>query len=303
MNSAPIAFFCYKRPEHTLQSLISLSQNQGAKNSHLFIYCDAPKKEADERDVRSVREVVKSQKWCGRVDIIERETNLGLANSIIEGVTNLCREYDRAIVLEDDLILSPVFLDYMNCALDLYRDSPQVMQISGHMFPVEVATNKDALFLPFTTSWGWATWWRAWQFFDSKMEQYRELENNIELQKQFDLNSSYPYLAMLERQIAQEIDSWAIRWYLSVFMQQGLALYPKYSLVDNIGFDGSGTHCADRDLIPTLNIYREQIKNFPNSLTIEVKDRDLVYKYLKKKSRYNRQKIVNQIKSWKKLIK
>jgi len=108
----------------------------------------------------------------------------------------------------------------------------------------------DAVFLPFTTSWGWATWQRAWKNFDPEMSAFAEIASNGTLRRRFDLDGSYPYFSMLKKQKAGLIDSWAIRWYLSVFMRSGLALYPRQSLVQNEGFDGSGTHCGVSDENP-----------------------------------------------------
>lgn len=261
MKTAPIAFFAYRRPEHTLRSLESLAQNEEAAQSELFIFCDGAKRPEDEDAVRQVRQVVRQKQWCGAVEIIERDRNWGLANSIIDGVTELCDRYGRVIVLEDDLVLSPFFLNFMNRSLNLYEAESQVMQISGFMFPVKIAAQTDAVFLPFPTSWGWATWQRAWKYFDPMMSGYSELKDNQELKYKFNLNNCYPYFEMLESQMRGEIDSWAIRWYLSVFFLDGLTLYPTRSFVGNTGFDGSGEHC-----LPSLNNYAVLNNSKVNSL-------------------------------------
>lgn len=259
----PIAFFAYKRPDHSRQSLESLSQNEGARESTLFIFCDGPKGTGDEEAVREVRDLVRSRPWCGTVHIIEHSTNRGCANSIISGVTSLCDQHGSVIVVEDDLVLSPFFLDYMNGALNLYRDNDRVMQISGYMFPAELHEETDAVFLPITTSWGWGTWQRAWQHFDLQMLGYEKLKSNRELRHKFNLNGSYPYFEMVESQIHGKIDSWAIRWYLSTFLMGGLTLHPTRSLVRNIGFDQSGTHCGTDLGVFGADIAKERVTSFP----------------------------------------
>ena len=280
MNLAPIAFFAYKRPEHTKQSLESLAQNEDAESSELFIFCDAPKKPEDEEAVTQVREVVRSKQWCGQVHIIERAQNLGLANSIIQGVTELCSKYGKVIVLEDDLILSPFFLEYMNKALEIYEKESKVTQVSGYMFPVKLTSDNDAIFLPFTTSWGWATWQRAWQHFDPEMNGYKQIKANKKQKYKFDLNGAFNYFNMLESQIAGKIDSWAIRWYLSTFMLDGLTLFPNKSLVANIGFDGSGTHCGDSSSFDG-EMTQDKILSMPKSLKLNDKEVNIVFKYLR----------------------
>ena len=280
MERAPIAFFTYKRPEHTRQSLESLAQNEGADQSELFIFCDGPKEPEDQEGVRQVREVVRSRQWCGNVRIIERESNMGCANSIISGVTEICEKYGRVIVLEDDLVLSPFFLDYMNKALDLYNDHPRVMEISGHMYPIQLYVDTDAIFLPFITSWGWATWQRSWKHFDSHMLGYERLKSNKQLKYTFDFNDSYPYFKMLNSEVNSKIDTWDIRWYLSTFMLGGLTLHPVQSLVKNIGFDGSGTHCVKekKDFV----IYQNKINKFPATILEDKQVKALIFKYLRK---------------------
>lgn len=281
MQLSPIAFFAYKRPEHTKKSLESLSKNEGAESSDLFIFCEGAKCNGDEEAVRQVREIVRSKQWCRNVHIIEQDKNMGCANSIIFGVTKVCDEYGSVIVIEDDLIVSPYFLHYMNSALDLYRNESKVMQISGHMFPVKFpSSQEDCVFLPFITSWGWATWQSAWQHFDPEMKGYEHLRSNKNKRYKFDLNGCYPYFPMLESQFYKGIDTWDIQWYLSVFMLNGLTLFPKKSLVSNIGFDGSGTHCGVSSSLDG-EMSHEKIISMPQSFDLNHKEVDKVFKYLR----------------------
>jgi hypothetical protein len=209
--------------------------------SPLYVFCDGPKAGVDD-NVVAVRHVVRQLAGDEAV-ILESEHNKGLAASIISGVTKLCEDFGRVIVLEDDLLVSSGFLRYMNDALNLYEKKDKVMQVSGHMFAVQELTGSDdAFFLPFTSSWGWATWARAWNDFDSEAEGWEQLKTNKEKRVRFNLDNSYDYYSMLEKQMAGKIDSWAIRWYWTVYKQDGLVLYPSSTLVNNIGFDGSGTH-------------------------------------------------------------
>jgi hypothetical protein len=242
MTYAPIALFVYKRPEHTQQTLEALMQCPEFGQSQLYVFCDGAKKPEDQAAIAQTRDVV--HKLVGQTaKIIEAPRNQGLANSIIAGVTRLVNDYGRVIVLEDDLLVSPQFLNYMNAALEAYQDQPQVMQVSGYMFPVpEFADRTEALFLPFTVSWGWATWKRAWQQFDPDATGWEVLKTDKALRSRFNLDNSYDYFSMLKQQISGLTDSWAIRWYWSVFQQHGYVVFPPISHIANIGFDGSGTH-------------------------------------------------------------
>lgn len=244
MKLAPIVLFAYNRPDHIRQTVEALQNNELAGASNLFIFSDAPKKSDALEGVCLVREYLRQIDGFKSVKLVERDKNLGLADSIIDGVTKLCNDFGRVIVLEDDLIVAPNFLNYMNDALDRYKDDSQVMQIAGFMFPFNIKSDQNAFFLPFTSSWGWATWQRAWKYFDPSAKTYDLLNKDEALKNAFDLNGAYPYSKMLDSQMHGKIDSWAIRWYLSVFMHQGLTLYPAQTLVQNIGMDGSGIHCG-----------------------------------------------------------
>src|SRR5450631_620851 len=175
---APITLFVYNRPAHTLRTVEALRKNELASESDLIIFSDAPKKTEAAAAVREVREYIRTISGFHSVSIVERDKNWGLANSIIDGVTTVVNRYGRIIVLEDDLVTSPYFLHFMNKALDLYQDEPRVMQISGHIFPADVTAETDAVFLPMTTSWGWATWQRAWQYFDPTAAGYESIKRD-----------------------------------------------------------------------------------------------------------------------------
>jgi hypothetical protein len=278
---APITMFVYNRPWHTSQTVEALQRNELASESELFIYSDGPKSEADKKAVKEVREYVKSIEGFEQINVIESENNMGLLKSVVTGVTEIINKYGRIIVLEDDLLTSAYFLDYMNKALNQYERNEKVMQISGHMFPVELNTDADAVFLPFTTSWGWATWQRAWDHFDAEMKGYEKLKSDKALRKKFDLDGAYPYFTMLENQRRGRVDSWAISWYLSVFMHNGLTLFPHKTLVQNIGFDGSGTHKAAKSEDSFTSIINMRTVTFPLEDDISKRSFAHVKEYLK----------------------
>ena len=242
MPRAPIALFVYNRPDHTRRVVDSMRCNALAPDSELHVFSDGPRSEEEAARVGAVREYIRRIEGFAKVTVYEKDGNQGLAQSIIDGVSRLCEQYGRVIVVEDDLLLSPQFLAYMNAALERYWNDTGVMQISGHMFPANVKVDDDAFFLPFTTSWGWGTWARAWNQFDPASGGYATLKADKSRQHSFDMDGAYDYFSLLEAQLAGKVDSWAIRWYLSVFMNQGIVLYPRKSLVQNTGFDGSGTH-------------------------------------------------------------
>ena len=245
--TAPIALFVYNRPEHTRRTVEALRANHLASDSDLFVYADAARSPEAQATVQAVREYVRRIDGFRSVTVVERETNWGVDPSVIDGVTTLCEARGEVIVLEDDLVTSRWFLTYMNRALDRYRDEERVMQVTGYMFPVTGLDETRACFMSFISSWGWATWKRAWDHFDPLATGYEKLRSDKQLRAAFDLDGSFEYFDMLEQNVRGASGAWDIRWYLSVFEKKGLTLYPQKSLVNNIGFDGSGVHCPVSD--------------------------------------------------------
>ncbi len=247
-KKAPIAFFAYKRPEHMRRALESLALNQGADDSELFIYCDGPRSVKDEKNIAEVREIVKSRRWCGVVHIIEQEENQGLAHSIIAGVNDLVERFGQVIVVEDDLVLSPQFLNYMNGALEKYKDSPEVFSITGFNYPAGMLLIPEDY--PYTMyfgyrahSWSWATWKNRWKKVDFDLPDFDSFMKDRESRELFKRGGE-DLVNMLVAQVEGKIDSWAIRFCYGQFKECGYTLYPVRSLVGNAGLDSSGTHCG-----------------------------------------------------------
>lgn len=259
MNLSPIILFVYNRPWHTQQTIKALQDNELAKESDLFIFADGPKTSAANGPSRAVREYIRTVTGFKSITINERETNLGLANSIVDGVTRLCKEYGRVIVLEDDLVVSPYFLNYMNQGLNLYAAEDEVISISGYMDPIK-AKLPETFFLRGPDSWGWGTWKRGWDLFEPDGKKLLSEVRKGNLTREFDFNGAYAFTQMLEDQIQGKIDSWAIRWYASAFLKDKLTLFPGRSLVQNIGHDGSGTHCGKTD------VFGVEVMNTPLSM-------------------------------------
>ena len=240
-NPAPICLFAYRRPLHLRQTIDALLRNPLASGSHLVIYSDGAKGAGDMSAVQEVRSACSSVSGFASVKIVEQQSNLGLSRSVVSGVTEMCNTFGRVIVLEDDLVVSPYFLDYMNAALHIYEREESVFSIHGYVFPVGTRL-PETFFLLGADCWGWATWARAWRNFETDGNKLLDNLSRRNLTGRFDFNGAYDYSGMLRQQIDGQIDSWAIRWQASALLMGGLTLYPGRSLVRNIGFDDTGTH-------------------------------------------------------------
>lgn len=199
-----------------------------------------------------VRELIRSVEGFAAIHIEERSENVGLARNIIEGVTRIVNEHGKVIVLEDDLITSPYFLTFMNEVLDRYEQEEKIAHVQGFCFPLQCLP--DAFLIKWTGSWGWGTWKRAWDLFNPDGEALLSEITKKKLNREFDFNGNYPFTRMLRRQVNGENDSWAIRWNASLFLNNRLSVNAGKSLVQNIGFDGSGRH-SGRDVIYTTPLH------------------------------------------------
>lgn len=241
-TGAPIAVMIYRRPEHLRRTLAALLENEGIADHDIHVFADGPRMPADIPNVNLSRQV--AQEMLGeRATYHFSQDNKGLATSIIAAVDMLTERYGDVIVIEDDLILDKVAINFLQGGLDHYRSQPEVLQVSAHGYDLpEIAKSNKSIFLPFTTSWGWATWQRAWKKFDPAASGWQELSRDKAKRQQFNLSGAYDYYSMLAAQMKGKRDSWAIRWYWSVFQINGIVAFPPYSLIRNTGFDGSGTH-------------------------------------------------------------
>ena len=264
---APVALFVYNRPVHTKATVEALLRNDLASHTDLHIFSDAPKKPAAEASVREVREFIRAVRGFKSITIVEREKNFGLANSIIDGVGNLCERHGRVIVIEDDLVTAPNFLPFMNDALEKYKDEPDVYSVTGYSFTNSISTIDSTYFLPMTSTWGWATWTSKWKHFERNREALARDLSDPEFKRAFDMGGNFSYAQMAQRAIDGVVDSWGIFWYYCVFKKQGVSLFPAKSLVQNVGYDGTGTHSRGENeapLVPFEPVLAETVIVKPN---------------------------------------
>tara|TARA_B100000965_G_scaffold282231_1_gene240105 strand:- start:1249 stop:2160 length:912 start_codon:yes stop_codon:yes gene_type:complete len=239
---APIIFFVYNRPKHTKISIEFLKKNELAKESEIIIFSDGPRdNDEDKRKVQEVRNILHEINGFKKKKIILRENNFGLYKNFVNGITEACNNYNKIIVLEDDNKTSKYFLNFINDGLNLYENDHSVCSINGWFYPKK-NDFKDTFFLLGGNTWGWGTWKRAWDKFNPDTGYLINEIKKKNLVKKFNLNNSFNYFKMLEKRHQELNDSHTIIWKASTFLNQMYSLYPNTSLVENIGFDGLGTH-------------------------------------------------------------
>ena len=246
----PILLFVYNRLKHTQDTINSLLCNHGAENHDLIIYSDGYKTEDDKASVDEVRKYISTIKGFRSQRLNLRSCNYGLSKSLVSGVTESLTDYEQVIVLEDDLLTSPHFLQYMNDALGRFKADDRVACIHGYLYPVE-ALLPEAFFLRGGDCWGWATWRRGWNIYNADARYLLDNITQKSLSKHFDYDGSYPYTKMLSDRVRRINDSWAILWHASLYLSEKLTLYPGRSLIYNSGHDNSGVNCKESRLFNT----------------------------------------------------
>ena len=243
-KTAPIVLFVYNRLWHTQQTIEALQKNELASESELFIYSDGAKNSNNLLKVKEVRDYIRTIDGFKKVTIIEQEMNLGLAVSIIRGVTKVVNKYERVIVLEDDMLTSPFFLKFMNDALTFYQDETQVWHICGWNYPVDLTSKSDVYLYRVMECWGWATWKKNWHYYEKNTKKLIKDFSKDDI-KRFNLDGAYNGWLQVTLNKYRYIDTWAIYWYATIFKKNGLCVNPIKSFVTNIGLDGSGENCKD----------------------------------------------------------
>ncbi|NPT40343.1 sugar transferase [Paraburkholderia sp. 1N] len=242
---APIALFVFNRLDHADQTVTALAANDLASESDLFIFSDGPRTSSEAQKVAEVRAHARDITGFRSVTVYEQQSNIGLAASIIRGVTELCDRFGKVIVVEDDIVTSPHFLKFMNDALNIYENDPKVMHVSGCTYPVdpEALGSDDTFFLRVPLCWGWATWKGAWKEYARDFSLADQFTRSM--RRSFDFDGTHPYWSQMTLNRRGRLTTWFVFWYATLYVQGGLALFPRTSLANNIGHDGSGSNCEE----------------------------------------------------------
>ena len=283
MNYSPIVIFTYNRPKHLINLIKSLEKNKESSNSRLIIYIDKYK-ESKDADLNNEVVNISKQNWnFDEVEVILREENLGVKNNILLGVSEVLKKYKKIIVLEDDLIVSKAFLNYMNLALNKYHEEKDVWHISGYSMDTIINTDKGTFFTQEMNCWGWGTWTDRWENLEKNIEnKVSYLDEKIKKRFNFyGYNKNNLNQLILNDEL--KIKTWAIYWYQHIFINGGVCLNPSKSLVRNMGFDGTGEHKSTNKFYEINNLNRSGNFNFPNKVTkSKLNEFLIIFEYIKK---------------------
>ncbi|MBW8332459.1 MAG: glycosyltransferase [Prolixibacteraceae bacterium] len=275
---AAVCLFTYDRLKETKETVDALKFNLLASESELFIFSDGSKNNSESIKIKTLRNYLKTITGFKSVKIIESSENKGLANSIIYGVSHILEKYEKVIILEDDLVTSPNFLNFMNDALDFYQQDKKIQSISGFSLSLKDKT-KDVYFQTRPGSWGWATWKDRWNPEIFNKEAIKSIvTDNPEILNQFKQKCGNDISKMLTDNFLNKNDSWYVRWAFDHFRKNNYTVFPAYSYVQNIGFAREGTHCKG------INTYRSELvqenKRSTDFINFQVPDQQVTRQFL-----------------------
>ena len=287
---APVILFTYRRLKTLKRTINSLQKNNISNNTQIYIFSDGPKNSNDYNDVIKVRNYLKKIKNFKQKKIIFRKKNIGLAKNIIDGTTQVLSLKKKAIILEDDILVSENFLEFMNYCLDTFNDNKKIWHINGWNYPIELnATKEDIFYWRGMHCWGWATWSNRWKKFQKNPEKLINSFSKDQKHK-FNYDGNTNFWGQIKRNYDKKIDTWAIFWYASIFKNKGLCVSPKESCTFNIGNDKFATNMLDSD--KSINSNYKKKFNKKNIFTRQEKFEEnlITYNQIKKHIKFNRLK-------------
>ena len=251
-KKAPVVIFSYNRLWNLKKLLESLKKNYYYDQSKIYIFQDGYNKEMDTREINKIKKTIKFLKGLSKsnknIYLIIRKKKFGLSKNIIQGVTYVIKKYKKVIVLEDDLILSKNFLNFMNHSLNFYKNNNNIWHISGWSFNLRKKKYQfDNYFMGWPSSWGWATWSDRWMYFEKNPKKLIKWTSS-KINK-FNFDGNYNFFSQVKRNYLNELNSWAIFWYAVIFTKKKLCVFPNQSLVKNTGYGINSTNTKRKNLL------------------------------------------------------
>lgn len=247
-SPAPIVCFAYSRPDHLKRMLSSLEKSQLAQDSNLTCFINGADENTNKANWLSVIDVI-NQDWKFKsVTVNIRETNIGPKNNIINGISEMFKNHEKLIIVEDDLILGPYFLEFLNEALDKYHHDKNIMHINGWAHPQIIAKKNSTAISRYMSPWGWATWSDRWEFMTRDDNHILNKISNLSKKKKylFNMYGKVDWEGMIIRDQKKIDNTWDCYWYQAIYMNDGMTVFPYKTHVINDGFDGTGEHCGKK---------------------------------------------------------
>lgn len=238
----PILFLIFNRPELTAQVFSTIRQVQPAQ---LFIAADGPRanRAGEKEKCEMCRAIVSKIDWPCEVQTLFREQNLGCKKAVSGAIDWFFDNVEEGIILEDDCLPDPSFFKYCSVLLEYYRDNPKVMHIAGVNFlSSTIQLPESYFFSKLFYIWGWATWKRAWKFYDVGIADWPTFQKKLFISNQLPHKMYRYYQKNWNKIYANQIDTWDYQWSFACLKQHAVGIVPTKNMVKNIGFDADATH-------------------------------------------------------------
>ena len=278
MKNLGVVIFTYDRPDHLNELLNTYYKNKISTHLPTTVFMDAAKDTSAAKKQLEIAKIVRKYNQIhGNLELIQREDNLGSKVNIMTGITESFEKFNKLIILEDDLILSENFLEFLSVSLEYFEGSEYVYHISGCSL-IENTPTLDPYFTQYMNCWGWGTWKDKWEKLcvNPNSRQYDMTKDEIH---KFNFNGSHDFYRQIYENRKGIISTWAILWYASIFKNEGLCLSPGFSLVDNRGNDGSGERHGK--VMPIPFVGQQPSMQFPSEIEENKKAREHLIKYFK----------------------
>lgn len=242
--STPIIFLIFRRPDLTARVFERIRAVQPTK---LLIVADGPRTEAESELCQQARAITEQVDWECKVLRDYSDINLGCKRRVSSGLDWAFRNVEEAVILEDDCLPDITFFQFCNELIEYYRFDSRIMTISGSNFQSGIKRSHYSYYYSiYNYWWGWATWKRAWQYYDVNIKIWPKIKQEKWLQDILG-NSQLvnQWTSIFDEVFNDRIDTWDYQWRLSCWLQNGLTVVPQVNLVSNIGFSADATHTTE----------------------------------------------------------
>jgi hypothetical protein len=259
---APVVFIIFNRPDTTARVFEAIRQ---AKPPLLFVIADGARtsKAGEAEKCAAARAIIDGVDWDCEVRTNYSDVNLGCGKRVASGLDWVFQEVEEAIILEDDCLPHPTFFQFCEELLEYYRNDTRIMAIAGNNFQRgKKYSAASYYFSRYPHCWGWASWRRAWQYYDFKMSIWPQIRGGEWLDNMLDSKKSVKYWSEIfdNMHYKELIDIWDYQWTFACWIQSGLSILPEVNLISNIGFGEDATHTVEDS--PLANLPVQPVK-FP----------------------------------------
>ena len=243
-----VGFIIFNRPDRTAKVFEAIRQ---ARPPLLLVAADGPRVDrgGEAEKCAETRAIIDQVDWPCEVLTNYSDINLGMKLREASAFDWVFDTVEEAIILEDDCLPHPTFFQYCEELLTYYRHDPRIMTISGDNTPAgyvrKQQTNDSYYFSIYQRTWGWATWRRAWKFYDIKMQQWPQVRDENWLQDILPDPASARHWQKTFQSVFDGFNTWDYQWMFACWLQGGLSIIPRTNLITNLGFDREGTNTTD----------------------------------------------------------